>query len=256
MIVLVNFANDLFEEKQKYQNITANEIGSIDKIYSFSPNDIDKDFYKNNEVILSNPRGNGYWLWKPYFIKKILETLHENDYLLYLDSGAYFINPLDSLISLQKELDQDILIFHNPQIEINYTKRDTFILLDCDNAKYTKSKQILGGINLWKKTDFTINFLNEWLKYGCDPRCITDIGNTLGFDNYREFKEHRHDQSIFSLLCKKYNLISFPDPTQYGNKERKILNDTKLKQIFHHTKGDKKKKTILDRLTKLLRKLK
>ena len=35
---------------------------------------------------------------------------------------------------------------------------------------------------------------------------ITDVSSQE--PNHEEFKEHRHDQSIFSLLTKKYNIYS------------------------------------------------
>ena len=47
---------------------------------------------------------------------------------------------------------------------------------------------------------------NEWLSYAQDERIITDIPNQGGTDNYPGFQEHRHDQSIWSLLCKKHQL--------------------------------------------------
>lgn len=244
MVVLLNFANDLFKDKQQKQNETARRIGGIDQIYSFSPKDIDEDFLKNNHEILSNPRGNGYWLWKPYFILKILQTLNEEDYLFYCDSGANFIENVDSLLSLQKNINQDIIPFHDQHIEKHYTKRDTFLLLDCDQTEYTDSLQIWAGFNVWKKTSFTIHFLNEWLQYAQDPRAITDQPNILGQNNYPEFIAHRHDQSIFSLLCKKYHLKSFPDPTQFGNELRSKLKNPELIQVLHHTKGDKIKRNI------------
>jgi len=40
----------------------------VDEYYNYGPNDIDNEFKKKNIEILSQKRGNGYWLWKPYFI--------------------------------------------------------------------------------------------------------------------------------------------------------------------------------------------
>lgn len=244
MVVLVNFANDLFKEKQQKQNKSAQEIGGIDKTYSFSPEDIDKHFFEDNHEILSNPKGNGYWLWKPYFILKVLQTLDEEDYLFYCDSGAYFINSLENLLKLQQKNKQDIIPFHNPHIEKYYTKRDAFILMECDCSEYTDTVQYLGGIHLWKKSPLTIRFLEEWISFAKDPRILTDIPNSMDKENYPEFVAHRHDQSIFSLLCKKYNISSYPDPTQFGNELRAKLNNPELIQLLHHTKGDKIKRNI------------
>ena len=40
--------------------------------------------------------------------------------------------------------------------------------------------------------------------------------------------DHRHDQSILSLLGRKYNIKNIPDISQYGNDRRDI------KQIIEH----------------------
>ena len=46
------------------------------------------------------------------------------------------------------------------------------------------------------------------LYYAQDKRIITDDDNEMGVDNYEGFRDHRHDQSILSLLVKKYGLVN------------------------------------------------
>ena len=41
-----------------------------------------------------------------------------------------------------------------------------------------------------------------------------DFPKTEGYDLQLEFKEHRHDQSIWSLITKKNKVTILPDPTQ------------------------------------------
>ena len=43
-----------------------------------------------------------------------------------------------------------------------------------------------------------------------------DIPNVCGVDNFPDFREHRHDQSVLSLLSVKHKLEIFRDPSQYG----------------------------------------
>ena len=88
--------------------------------------------------------------------------------------------------------------------EKRYTKRDAFILLGADMPFYTDTNQYMGGIQIYKKSKYTEKFLEELLYYCQDKRIITDEPNTLGHKNYKEFIEHRHDQSILSILIKKY----------------------------------------------------
>lgn len=102
MIVAVNYSDWKYKKAQKFNSITAIEKGKVDKVISYSPKDIDMEFRKKNASILSQDRGNGFWLWKPYIIKKTLDSLHENDYLIYLDSGAFYMNNVQYLIKKWK----------------------------------------------------------------------------------------------------------------------------------------------------------
>ena len=52
----------------------------------------------------------------------------------------------------------------------------------------------------------------EWLAYAMDPRILTDIPNQMGKPNHSGFKENRHDQTVISLLSKKWQLDDFRNP--------------------------------------------
>ena len=183
---------------------------------------------KKNKNILRQNKGNGYWLWKPHFIQKSLNCLHWGDFLFYCDSGSYFIQPITPIIDIILETGQDIIAFELDHIERAWTKRDTFLLMDCDIPKYSESKQRLGGFIMFRKTKFTMNFVAEFLSYVQDERLITDLENQCHYPNYLGFREHRHDQSIFSLLTKKHDLKAYRDPSQFGNSDEAVLSQFKL----------------------------
>ena len=217
MNVLINYANAAYRKSQRLNSKTAIEVGGFDKVISYGPRDIDSSFYQKNRHILSQWRGNGYWLWKSYFIKKSLELLTNNDFLFYCDSGSYFINSINSLIDSCQYAGQGMIPFELQHVEKYWTKRDTFILMNCDQPEYTKSKQRLASFSLWRKTASTLDFVTDWLTYGQDARIITDLQNQMGHPNYPGYRDHRHDQSIFSLLSKQYQLEAYRDPSQWGN---------------------------------------
>jgi hypothetical protein len=83
-----------------------------------------------------------------------------------------------------------------------------------------------------EKTDFSINFLSEWIFYAQDERIITDIENQCGLPNFSEFVDHRHDQSIFSLLIKKYKIIPYRDPSQFGNSSMEFYKNSNYPQFI------------------------
>jgi len=72
-----------------------------------------------------------------------------------------------------------------------------------NNIKNTP--QVWGGLILLRKEFNPLRFIGEWLTYAQDDRIITDSPNVFS-SNDAIFKEHRHDQSILSLLCKKWGI--------------------------------------------------
>jgi hypothetical protein len=75
-------------------------VGKIDKCVITSSDAISPEFRKAHLDVLGQPRGGGYWAWKPYVILKHLRKLDDDDYLIYMDSGAYVIAPLHPLLLL------------------------------------------------------------------------------------------------------------------------------------------------------------
>lgn len=205
-IVAISYANYLFQRQLAVNKKSALEFGKVDEYYSYGPNDIDKEFKEKNKEILSRKRGNGYWLWKPYFILKTLrEKCDEGDYLIYTDAGILYKNSINIIIKFLNKQNAEMWVIKSKYKEKSYTKRDAFILLGADQPFYTDTYQYYAAIQIYKKSKFTEKFLEEVLYYSQDKRIITDDPNTLGLKNYKEFIDNRHDQTILSILIKKYS---------------------------------------------------
>lgn len=176
------------------------------------------DFYEKNIEILSEPKGAGYWLWKPYIILTTLQKIPENDIVFYLDVDHYFIPSVGNrnFISLIKEhLSRDVydsereapsqLFFVNHPNTSEHCKRDTYILTGCDSKRYWDAMMTHAGYQCWKNNFNSIKLAKEWLRFCCDKRIMTDIPSQLG-EEYPEYWFHSHDQAVLSLLIEKYNL--------------------------------------------------
>ena len=72
--------------------------------------------------------------------------------------------------------------------------------------KHLNTLQHQAGLLLIFVCDKIRSLINEWYNIGCDYHNIDDSQSIN--KNLDCFIEHRHDQSIFSLLTKKYNLFS------------------------------------------------
>lgn len=207
----------------------------------FNKSDIDINFLEKNKEIFSNSRGFGYWLWKPYFILKTLEEMDYGDVCMYCDAGNSLISDPSPLFNLCKEVG-GILLFENRDgnydgnvwRNLEWTKYDCYTLMGCTKNIYVNGSQVDASYSLWEKKDNVINFLKEYLNFCENINIISDLPNITG-DNHYLFKDHRHDQSILSLLAIKYGIKLYPEPSEWGNKWRK--DSDPYKQIFWHHRG-------------------
>ncbi|AGH43157.1 hypothetical protein [Paraglaciecola psychrophila] len=212
MNILINFADENFRSKQKVNSYTAKHFGGFDEICEFTPNDIDSDFIKVNKDIFDQKRGFGYWLWKPYFILKVLEKSNEGDYIFYCDSGSFFVNNIDHLIKSMGKAKAEIMLFETPLIECQWTNQYLFDALNLNDDKYRLTNQISATYILIKKTNETVTFIKEYLSLCSNINFVTDKQKVKS----KMVIDHRHDQSILSLLAKSKNIKPFKDPSDYG----------------------------------------
>lgn len=181
-----------------------------------------------------------------------MEKLDWGDTIFYCDSGSYFIRSVAPLVNICQDVKQNIVVFELPRIEKHWTKRDAFILMGCDSPEYAESKQRLSSYCLMKKTNYVLEFIDEYLNYAQDERIITDIDNQCGYPNYWGFKEHRHDQSILSLLTKKHGIIAYRDPSQFGSGAKDYANSP-YDQIIQLTR--RRNRSLLSRLLEKIKKI-
>ncbi len=242
--VHISFGNEKYYPSLDLLEKTSVEIGKVDQFIRYTQQFLKTtDFWIKNSFILSRPRGAGYWIWKPYIILKTFESLENGDCVLYSDAGLKVIdnlNPLFNIIS--NNPNNGKLIFRVPWVGAQHiakiwVKKDCFVLTSCDESKYWNAPMTNGAISLWVKNESNIEFLKEWQQYLRDPRIVTDDPNMCGI-NFPEFKDHRHDQSVLSLLAVKYNLELFRDPTQWGNEEMNLFTNSPYPQLFEHHRGN------------------
>jgi hypothetical protein len=226
-----------------YQQRCANsfiKFKNFNEIFLCNEKNIKQDYidkhsniFNKNEGTSQGIRGN-FFIWKPYIIYRTLtEKMSDGDILMYADSTIEQIKPLDDIFELLKSRSILPLILDNDDNdERSQTKRDTFVLMGCDSEKYFKTVYNASHM-FFKKDELTLKFVSEWKKFAEDERIITDMPNTQGLPDHVPLPNgHRHDQSIYSVLIKKYDLTGIHDLTQYGNPYR--TKDEPWGQLLHH----------------------
>ena len=191
------------------------QLDIFDENNVYTENDLinDKSFWdKHGEFIKQNKRGFGYWIWKPYLIMKEMEKLNDGDILLYLDAECKIVleekQYLLDYLEIVKE--KKLLYFYShieglPEITLN--KMDVIHKLNMQNSDLLYTDQFGIGIQIIYVCKETRDLTKKIYEYMCeDYHNIDDTPSII--PNHPNFYEHRHDQSLFSLLVKKNNLIS------------------------------------------------
>jgi hypothetical protein len=205
---LVTYATDAFRATAQGFVASAKRSGCDDAV-AFGPQDIETTpFYAAHSKILKQPRGAGYWLWKPYFIQKALQQAAPDEVILYCDAGRspyyWMTRRPRRLEALTRANDHGFLLGpstpHLGDLR-RWTKRDCLILMGADCKEMLDRPIGVATWSLWRPTPRAFAFLDRWLGFCCDPRCLTDMPNVLGAPDHAGFRDHRHDQSILTILA-------------------------------------------------------
>jgi hypothetical protein len=170
----------------------------------------DTEFWsKHGSFIEANPRGYGYYIWKPYIIMKALEQMNDNDILVFADAGCSFnhhaIDRLKEYFKMVQDDEKGILTFKLKYLNKHWTKMDTFIALDTPE-EHRQTNQRISGAVIIRKCNISYNIIREWYTLMENYHYIDDKPSIA--PNYPHFFENRHDQSIYALLALKYDLLT------------------------------------------------
>lgn len=187
----------------------------FDEIRAYTERDLDESFLNDNVSLLRpGVRGYGYWKWKPYLIMRELETMEEGDQLYYIDAGCHWNSEgRPRLLEYAEALEGCPLGIAAFELgrgcsERAYTKMDVLVYMGVENdAELLDRGQICGGHVFVSKNERSVEFVNAWYKATLNTHLIDDSPSLL--PNLPEFKEHRHEQSIFSIMCKLQGAVAF-----------------------------------------------
>jgi len=221
MVHLITYGNDVFAKSKRRIENQATSLRWFDKIKLYGPKHLDSNFKKNFKQILDFPKGGGYYIWKPYIIKKHLNNMNDGDILIYMDAGCS-INPNGSerfkeYIYILKNSEEGCISFQMPHLlEICWTVKEVFAYFNINNddLNITESGQIMATVRMFKKNANTMNIVSAWLNtLYQNPLLFTDYYNKNNQNKY--LVENRYDQSIISILSKLYKTIILQDETYF-----------------------------------------
>lgn len=184
--------------------------GYFDNIKLFTDKELieDNNFWKKHKLFITkNKRGFGYWIWKPYIIKKTLESMKEGDILMYLDCGCEVGGEKKLKISdFFEYVKKDKIIGSIARLEKKWCKYDLIDYMNVHQDKIVNTNQRQASAIMYLVCNETINLVNKWYEICCNYHLIDDSVSKK--KNFKKFRDHRHDQAVFSLLTKKYDIYS------------------------------------------------
>lgn len=209
---LTYFGDNNFSIGKRRIRTQAENFGVFKSVLEYGEQDLENNtFWETYAKPMMKPRVGmqrryyGYYACKPYFILQALNSIPENDVLLYVDSGCELNkNGLEKLQQYYAEcLDTEGVFFTLDLPEIQWTKMDTYRYIMGDDDEYLMTRQIISGIFFLKNTSMIKELVQKWMDICVEDggRYLDDSSSTLS--NANIFRENRHDQSIWSLILKK-----------------------------------------------------
>ena len=219
---LVTFATPELRGLQETQAESAvTKSGFTDVITWDAPRLRETAFYSAYRDILSQPRGSGYWLWKPFIILDALRQSQPGDIVVYYDVGRrrphVFRTSISPLVERCNAMGGMLPGVYIPLMgpSRRWTKRDCFVLMECDSPEYWNHCQIQATFSVWENCQKAVHFVEDWLAYCADSRILTDAPNQCGQDNLSDFIDHRHDQSVLTNLVVKHGIHCLGDARRH-----------------------------------------
>jgi hypothetical protein len=210
-IHFITYGDTAFSKSRERICKEAKKLYLFDSIHAYTELDRERWFVSAPEAtrrVLEQNRGGGYWIWKPFCVSERLSEIGEHDVLLYADSGCQInINQttIDNLIKLVQDTvnhESGILRFENRFYERAWTKRDVYNRIYPEAFHRTREHQLSANRFIMVNKDSATAHIEEWKSYVWeDPSLFDDSPSRT--ENAPEFKENRHDQSVFSLISKR-----------------------------------------------------
>lgn len=208
-IHFISYGNEVYASSKRRIENEAKQFNKFDNICIYSPEMLSDCFKNTFSDIFLYSRGGGYWIWKFDIILQELDKMEEDDVLVYLDAGCSIVatgeKRFEEYIEMLKQSEHNSIGFELTQKQKEYTTQEIYNAL---NIEVDDSCQLMGGCQIYKKNKKLIEMFHDILNVlRKDPYLISDKYNEC---QKLYFIDNRHDQSILSLMRKKYGTLTLP----------------------------------------------
>lgn len=216
-----------------------------------------------NNLAKQYKRGYGYWSWKAAAVN-LASHLFPNKYILYIDAGSS-LNLVENASAIWTDWrnfveEHGALAWQlNNHPEYAWTKKELLDRLNVGDRIVT-SNQIQSGFVFLAPNMQNKSLLKEWQELSLEESGFF-LTDEIKIQQHPNFLEHRHDQSILSLIWKKLELSHLLDTTD----PIRNLSDSPILATRNNTflswdsplilrKNISRANSLIDKCTQLLKK--
>jgi hypothetical protein len=152
----------------------ARATGAFAAVHAFTDADIAPEYARAHADVLQQPRGAGLWLWKPYFVARVLAGLAEGELLLYADAGCELRASPAPYLELARRhgfLGFRLEAEHTLQ---RWTKGDVFAAVGLELGLFGIEPQVIATVFAMRKSARTTALVAHWLRLCEDLQLIGD----------------------------------------------------------------------------------
>ena len=250
--MFVTFANTGFMKPDRIIR-EATEFGEFDEVRAMTEHDIREFISKHAEFIKLNKYGYGLFIWKPKVILHTLNSLSDNDVLVYSDAGGSLnkngLERFNEYLDILKTVDM-IAFSTNDSYRSKYFVKADAVMSYCPEMNESNVPCCYAGIMMIKKTDASIRLIEDWLKL-CENYHFIDNSKSTLYQEKPWFSGQDADNGLFNLCLLKHKISHnvYPDEvniyagdSQYSHAYPGKIGDwsSLSKSPFHYTRNTPK----------------
>jgi hypothetical protein len=232
VVVLVCFASESVQNAQRLLLEEAQETGWFTDFEVWNPERLREELpacpSASEDWVAQNRRGYGYMTWKPFILEHAVEKYHglyprRPVYVVYLDSGCV-INPqgwarFEEYLSMAEKTGAVTFGLGSDLPNIAWCK-DSVLRRVPGALQAAHDQQLISGVMVLNAHAPNVHsVVREFRRFAAldHGQLFTDALGPERSQQRPEFVEHRHDQSIWSLVANGVGFTNVFDETYHEN---------------------------------------
>lgn len=211
-VTAISYAHGCCAQAIQRNKDSALAVGAHDA-RAYGLKDLEPEWVGRHQHILSQRKGAGWWLWKPYVVLRTLlddAVPWHTGVVLWLDAGNVFVGDPQPLVR-SGLMNSDVAALRlKCCIETDWTSRAALHRLQGTGFAIADRPQLGAYFLMFRKTSVTIEFVKDWLRLSEDPDILTDTDPEVSMKESPGYQRHMADQSVFSILFKQRGFQALP----------------------------------------------